>query len=122
MSKIGLNIKKCREKQGLTQEELGLSIGKSKNAISNWENELHSPDIDSIMILLDVFQIDANTLFGYVDSELKTLLSQKPRLRHVYTLLENLDEEDLELTYRLIKRFLNYNCMKECRLLGDVNK
>ena len=107
--KIGLNIKKYREKQGLTQDELGLTIGKSKNAISNWENDLHCPDIDSIILLMDIFEIDANTLFGYIDFELKTLLSQNPKLRHVYNLLVNLNEEDLDLTACLIERLSKSN-------------
>jgi transcriptional regulator with XRE-family HTH domain len=108
-SEIGLNIKKYREKQGITQEELGLAIGKSKNAISNWENELHSPDIYSIMLLIDVFKIDANTLFGYVSLELNTLLYNNPKLIYAYNLLKSLTVEDLELVDNLIKRLSNTN-------------
>lgn len=67
MSEIGRNIKIYREAKGLTQEELAEAIGKTKNVVSNWENGRNKPDADTIEKLLNILEVDANTLFGWDD-------------------------------------------------------
>jgi transcriptional regulator with XRE-family HTH domain len=64
MSNIAANIKLYRTKMGLKQSELADMLGKSHNAISNWETGANSPDVDSIETMLGIFGIDANVLFG----------------------------------------------------------
>ena len=65
MSTIAKNIKVHREVKGLTQKELAEALGKTKNVLSNWENDYNKPDVDSIYILCKIFEIDVNTLFGW---------------------------------------------------------
>lgn len=42
---IGLQIKKFREQQKISQEELALKIFVSRQTISNWETNKSCPDI-----------------------------------------------------------------------------
>ena len=42
---IGNNIKRIRQNKGVTQEQLGDSIGVSGQAVSKWENGSALPDI-----------------------------------------------------------------------------
>ena len=46
---IGLQIKKFREQQKISQEELALKIYVSRQTISNWETNKNCPDIKSLM-------------------------------------------------------------------------
>ena len=53
---IDNNLKWCREELEMTQEELGIILGASKQTISNWENEKSYPDVNSLILLSEVFQ------------------------------------------------------------------
>lgn len=60
---IGIRIKKYREKQNISQEELALKIFVSRQTISNWENNKSYPDINSLIMLSEIFNVslDENT-------------------------------------------------------------
>lgn len=49
--KIGELIKNLRVKRGLTQEELGGYINRSKNAVSMMENDKHFPRLETLDLL-----------------------------------------------------------------------
>ena len=46
---IGLQIKKFREQQKISQEELALKIFVSRQTISNWETNKSCPDVKSLI-------------------------------------------------------------------------
>ncbi|EOR24992.1 SOS-response transcriptional repressors (RecA-mediated autopeptidases) [Niallia nealsonii AAU1] len=54
---IGKNIKKLREKHGLSQEQLASIAGVSDKAVSTWENELKTPRMGTIQKIADHFGI-----------------------------------------------------------------
>ena len=51
MNVVGANIKKYREKSGLSQQDLAKRIAVTRQTISNWERGVSLPDIDTIMVL-----------------------------------------------------------------------
>lgn len=53
-----LNIIAKRKALNLTQSELAEKVNLKKNTISSWEQGLSSPDIDTIAILLDLFDMN----------------------------------------------------------------
>lgn len=53
-----LNIIAKRKELKLTQTELANKVGLKKNSIASWEQGLSSPDIDTIAILLRLFNMD----------------------------------------------------------------
>jgi len=63
--RLNQNIKNFRGFKGMTQEELGARIGKSKNVISNWERGDNSPDIDSVEKICGALGVTPNQLFGW---------------------------------------------------------
>jgi transcriptional regulator with XRE-family HTH domain len=69
MGNIGDNIKRLREISGLTQKQVASQIGKTSNVISNWEKNINSPDIDSVLDLCELFKVDANTILGFGKKE-----------------------------------------------------
>ncbi|HBT64652.1 MAG TPA: XRE family transcriptional regulator [Ruminococcaceae bacterium] len=59
---LGKQIKKHRTDATLSQEELAEMIYVSRQTISNWENDKSYPDVNSLMLLSEVFQISLDKL------------------------------------------------------------
>lgn len=53
-----LNIIAKRKALNLTQSELAEKVHLKKNTIASWEQGLSSPDIDTIALLLDLFDMN----------------------------------------------------------------
>lgn len=57
-------IKKLREKNGFTQEQMAERLMISRQAISRWENGETQPDTESLKLLSKEFNVSINTLLG----------------------------------------------------------
>ena len=65
---LGKQIKMYRLENKLSQEELANRIYVSRQTISNWENDKSYPDINSLVLLSEVFKISLDKLIkGDVD-------------------------------------------------------
>ena len=53
---IADRIQLLRKSKGISQEELADKIGVSRQAVSKWESEQSTPDIEKIILLSDYFQ------------------------------------------------------------------
>ena len=53
-----LNIIAKRKELNLSQTDLATMLGMKKTSIASWEQGLSSPDIDTIAILLRLFNMD----------------------------------------------------------------
>ena len=54
---IGIKIKRYREQQKMSQEELALKIFVSRQTISNWETNKSCPDVKSLVALSTIFNV-----------------------------------------------------------------
>ena len=59
---FGEQIKKLRNKENLTQQQIAEKIGVSRQAISNWENDKNLPDIEMIIFISQTFNITLDEL------------------------------------------------------------
>ncbi len=59
---LGSQIKKYRSELSLSQDELAEKIFVSRQSISNWENDKNYPDIKSLLLLSEVFQVSLDQL------------------------------------------------------------
>ena len=59
---ISEKLKQARLAANLTQEELAEKVGVSRQTVSNWENDRSYPDIVSIIVLSDVYDITLDSL------------------------------------------------------------
>ena len=64
MSKYGSKIAELRAKNNLTQADLGAIVGVTPQAISKWEKGLTEPDIDSLVLISNTFDISLDELLG----------------------------------------------------------
>lgn len=62
---VGARIKKCRKSKGLTIEELGKIINKSKATISKYENGSVSIDLDTLQNIADALEVNIVYLLDY---------------------------------------------------------
>ena len=60
--KIGEKLRDARNQKGLTQEEVADEIHVSRQTISNWENNRSYPDIISVILLSDLYQMSLDVL------------------------------------------------------------
>ena len=59
---FGEEIKRIRQKEGLTQEQFAERLNVIRQAISNWENNKNLPDIGMLILISDVFHISLDIL------------------------------------------------------------
>lgn len=55
---IAKSLKRLREAQGLTADEVGVQVGKSGKTVNAWENNRGQPDAEILMRLGDIYQVD----------------------------------------------------------------
>ncbi len=55
---IAQNLKRLRERTGLTADEVGLKIGKSGKTVNAWENGRGQPDADILISLCQIYNVD----------------------------------------------------------------
>lgn len=66
---LGKQIKKYRQEAKLSQDELANRIYVSRQTISNWENDKSYPDVNSLVLLSEIFQISLDKLIkGDIDT------------------------------------------------------
>ena len=67
---IGLQIKKFREQQKISQEELAFKIFVSRQTISNWETNKSCPDVKSLIALSNIFNV---SLDNFIKEDIKEM-------------------------------------------------
>ena len=58
-------LKEARIRAGLRQSDVEDRTGITAKTISNWENKVSKPDVDSVAILLRLYNMDPNTAFEW---------------------------------------------------------
>jgi Predicted transcription factor, homolog of eukaryotic MBF1 len=59
-----LNIISKRKALKMTQKDLAEYVGLKKNTVASWEQGLSSPDIDTIVVLLKLFDMNFYEFIG----------------------------------------------------------
>ena len=60
-------IQRKKKKKGMSQEELADRVGVSRQAVSKWESEQATPDIDKIVIMSDIFDVTTDYLLKGIE-------------------------------------------------------
>ncbi len=74
---VGARIKKHREKQNISQDELALKIFVSRQTISNWETNKSYPDIKSLTMLSNIFHVTLDDFIKGDIEEMKKIVSKE---------------------------------------------
>ena len=60
-------IQYLRKNKGISQEELADKIGVSRQAVSKWESEQSTPDIEKVILLSDFFDVTTDYLLKGIE-------------------------------------------------------
>lgn len=74
---FGSRLAATRKSCGFTQEELAERLNISPQAVSKWENDLTSPDLDTLSRIAEIFDISTDTLLGRVKKETRMVEAGK---------------------------------------------
>lgn len=64
---IADRIQHLRKSKGISQEELADKIGVSRQAVSKWESEQTSPDLEKIILMSDFFNVTTDYLLKGIE-------------------------------------------------------
>ena len=89
---LGKQIKKHRQEAHLSQEELANRVYVSRQTISNWENDKSYPDVNSLVLLSEIFQISLDKLIKGDIEVMKDVIQKEEiekmnRYGRIYTIL-----------------------------------
>ena len=83
---LGNHIKHYRNEKGLSQEELAERVYVTRQTISNWENNKNYPDINSIVLLSEIFEISIDNLIkGDLEQMKKEINSEEVKKLNFYS-------------------------------------
>ncbi|MBQ8738277.1 MAG: helix-turn-helix transcriptional regulator [Clostridia bacterium] len=99
---IGTKIKELRKRDGMTQEQLAEKLNLTPQTISRWETETAYPDIVTIPILANIFDVSIDTLMGYD----KTKTAEK--IKGIIDSSKRYFWNDIEKCEKILKDALSY--------------
>lgn len=67
MNKFAERLKELRNEKDISQNELAKQLNISVACINRWENNLRTPNIDSLILLCEFFSCSADYLIGLED-------------------------------------------------------
>ena len=78
---LSKQIKRYRSEAHLSQEELAEKVFVSRQTISNWENDKSYPDVNSLLLISEVFQISLDNLIKGDVERMRKEIDEQERLR-----------------------------------------
>ncbi|MCR4562539.1 MAG: helix-turn-helix domain-containing protein [Bacilli bacterium] len=123
---FGQRLARLRKEREMTQSDIADNVGVTSQAVSKWENDQASPDIDILIKLSEIFNISLDELLG---KEKTTSLSDKPSKKDIdkmifkiVVLSDDGDKVNVNLPMALIKIFINKEDGKLNFISGEKNK
>ena len=83
MFDFGENLRRLRERQKLSQKELGRRVGRADSVISNYENNLKTPPLDVLLSFAAIFNVSLDYLVGIEKSEMVSIEALGPKQREL---------------------------------------
>lgn len=93
---FGNNLKKIRQENEMTQEELAKKINTSRSNIANYENDKNMPSIEILNKLSEIFNCSIDYLLGKSDVRNPDELKKVPFANAGGLDTTGLDEDDLK--------------------------
>ncbi|MCM1297356.1 MAG: helix-turn-helix domain-containing protein [Muribaculaceae bacterium] len=114
---FGQKLKKLRNENDLTQEQLADMIFVTRTAISKWETDNGYPSIDSLKAISNLFNISIDELISDADIENKKLLDKK-NARNMYCIA--IAFLGLTVLFTLLSYFLKISYFKIISMCGLI--
>ena len=123
---FGQRLSRLRKQSELTQSDIADRLGVTPQAVSKWENDQASPDIDILIRLSDIFSISVDELLGKqrpvaVVAEKKSEKELEKLVFRIEVKSEDGDTVNVNLPLALVKVFVNAEDGKVNMLSGNKN-
>lgn len=113
---IAERIKEARKHAGMTQKDVEEKTNSQikANTVSNWEQGVSRPDVDSIALLCKLYGVDPNDVFEWEidnkkeDDELTEYLNElhkRPEMKILFKVAKKASKEDVEKAVKIIEMF-----------------
>lgn len=107
-------LKHLRIRKGLRQKDLAAILNVSPSTISNYENGVHSPDLDTLCKLSNFYGVSLDYLLGrtdnpYSDQLPNQIISEKYTFNDLQRLIAQLSKKDrafLVYLFRILKKLV----------------
>ena len=73
---LGNRIKELRKAQNINQDDLAEKLFVSRQTISNWENDKSYPDIQSVLLLSEIFSVSVDNLLKGDVEKMEEIVSE----------------------------------------------
>ena len=110
---IGANIKKIRKDKGLQQKQVALEIGLDQSNYNKIENSKREPSVDVLNKIANLFGVTVDDILNPdKDVPKEVTVEDKTTLEQV-RLIQELDEEDKNVIFRMIDTMLTKKKFKD---------
>jgi transcriptional regulator with XRE-family HTH domain len=110
---IADNIKDIREAKGLKQIEVATHIGVDKSAYSKIEKGLRSLTVEELQKMAQLFNMTADQVINYDGKLPREVVMEDKTAVEQMRLIQQLDEEDRNIIFRMIDKMLTNKKFKE---------
>ena len=112
MESFGTRLANLRREHNLTQNDIADRLNISAQAVSKWENDLTSPDLDTLVKLSDIFDISVDDLLGKKKKETVYLPAEERKdinklMLKIRVLSVDGDRVNVNLPMAAVKVFVN---------------
>lgn len=100
MGFLGHNIRILRESHNMSQSELADAIGKTRSAISQFENEANEPSTETIRSIAKALDVSVSELIDrkIIYAETRYVDARELRLREIFPLMTEANKSALVAT------------------------
>ena len=77
---LGNRIKELRKAQNINQDDLAEKLFVSRQTISNWENDKSYPDIQSVLLLSEIFGVSVDNLLKGDVEKMEEIISEDTQI------------------------------------------
>lgn len=112
METFGTRLARLRKECNLTQQDIADKLNISYQAISKWENDLTSPDIDCLIELSNILNVSLDELLGKEDTKVSysPISERKDINKLMFKIIVNSsdgDQVNINLPIAAVKIFAN---------------
>ncbi len=65
---IADRIQYLRKQKGYSQEELADKVGVSRQAVSKWESEQSTPDLEKVIVMSELFEVTTDYILKGIET------------------------------------------------------
>ena len=107
---IAERILTLRKSKGMSQEQLAEAMGVSRQAVSKWESEQASPDLDKVITMSEIFGVTTDYLLKGIEPEKEAEKTEEKKFDDTHmTVGDVLDQKILtEKNKKKTKKILKY--------------